>query len=52
MNEHSQDPLQHPKPTQKKDSGPHAVPGLTDPEKTPGTGMLPEDNDPNAGPSG
>jgi hypothetical protein len=56
MNEHPQDPSQHLKPTQEKDNahpaGPNAGPGLTDSEKTPGTGMLPEDNDPNVSPSG
>ncbi|MCK0196721.1 hypothetical protein MWN34_07315 [Ancylobacter sp. 6x-1] len=36
-------------------AGPHAQPHLTNPDATPGTGMLPpvgEDEDPNAQPSG
>jgi len=33
-------------------AGPHARPELTDLEKTPGCGMLPEPGNPNAGPTG
>jgi hypothetical protein len=33
-------------------AGSHAAPELTDREKTPGSGMLPGDDDPNASPSG
>jgi NTE family protein len=33
-------------------AGPHADPKLTDPYKTPGTGMLPETKDPNQSPTG
>jgi hypothetical protein len=33
-------------------AGPHARPDLTDPDKTPGTGMLPDPDDPNVQPSG
>jgi hypothetical protein len=33
-------------------AGPHADPKLTDPGKTPGTGMLPETKDPNQSPTG
>lgn len=33
-------------------AGPHAKPELTDSDKTPGSGMLPEPDDPNASPSG
>jgi len=32
--------------------GPHADPKLTDPEKTPGSGVLPEPEDPNPSPTG
>jgi hypothetical protein len=32
--------------------GPHADPRLTDPDKTPGSGMLPETKDPNQSPTG
>jgi hypothetical protein len=32
--------------------GPHAKPELTDPEKTPGSGMLPQADDPNESPTG
>jgi hypothetical protein len=32
--------------------GPHARPELIDPEKTPGTGMLPDPDDPNPSPTG
>ncbi|WP_127090901.1 hypothetical protein [Aquabacter cavernae] len=32
-------------------AGPHAAPHLTDPEKTPGTGSLPDPHRPNAGDS-
>nr|WP_247498720.1 hypothetical protein [Bradyrhizobium sp. 149] len=32
-------------------AGPHAFPELTDDEKTPGCGMLPEPGDPNVAPS-
>jgi hypothetical protein len=46
------------KPQQRKprpempSPGPHARPELTDPEKTPGTGMLPEPGDANPSPTG
>ena len=33
-------------------AGPHAAPELTDYEKTPGSGMLPEPDDPNISPTG
>jgi hypothetical protein len=33
-------------------AGPHGRPGLTDPEKTPGAGTLPEPDDPNPAPTG
>ncbi|MGY3448580.1 hypothetical protein [Bradyrhizobium sp. USDA 4353] len=33
-------------------AGPHARPELTDSEKTPGTGMLPEPGDSNPSPTG
>jgi hypothetical protein len=33
-------------------AGPHAAPELTDTQKTPGSGMLPEPGDPNASPTG
>jgi len=33
-------------------AGPHERPELTDPEKTPGAGTLPEPDDPNAAPTG
>jgi len=33
-------------------AGPHAAPELTDSEKTPGCGMLPEPGDPNVCPTG
>lgn len=33
-------------------AGPHARPDLTDEEKTPGTGMLPEPDDANPSPTG
>ena len=32
--------------------GPHATPELTDAEKTPGCGVLPEPDDPNISPTG
>jgi hypothetical protein len=42
-----------PSPAQQDNpAGPHAKPELTEEEKTPGTGMLPEPGDPNPGPSG
>jgi hypothetical protein len=37
---------------QENPAGPHARPELTDHDKTPGSGMLPEKDDPNAGPTG
>jgi hypothetical protein len=33
-------------------AGPHAAPELMDYEKTPGSGMLPEPDDPNISPTG
>jgi hypothetical protein len=33
-------------------AGPHAAPELTDPQKTPGSGMLPEPGGQNASPTG
>lgn len=33
-------------------TGPHADPNLTDPEKTPGSGVLPGQEDPNPSPTG
>ena len=41
-----------PVPKQENPAGPHARPELTEEEKTPGSGMLPEQNDPNQGPTG
>ena len=38
-------------PKQQNPAGPHARPELTEEEKTPGSGMLPEPDDPNQGPS-
>jgi hypothetical protein len=52
MSEQPEDPRKKPAPSEKNPAGPHARPGLTDKEKTPGTGMLPEPDDPNASPSG
>lgn len=40
----------HPRP--ENSAGPHARPELTEKDKTPGSGMLPEPDDPNAGPTG
>lgn len=33
-------------------AGPHATPELTDTDKTPGCGVLPEPDDPNISPTG
>ena len=44
-----------PKPRPERDippPGPHARPELLDPEKTPGTGVLPNPDDPNPSPTG
>jgi hypothetical protein len=42
-----------PKPKQEIPvPGPHARPELMDKDKTPGSGMLPEPDDPNLAPSG
>ena len=42
-----------PRPQREKPpSGPDARPELLDPEKTPGTGMLPDPDDPNPSPTG
>jgi hypothetical protein len=41
-----------PKPKQENPAGPHARRELTEKEKTPGSGMLPEQDDPNPGPTG
>jgi len=47
-----------PKPAQEQQvdrlpgAGPHSIPELPDPEKTPGSGMLPEPDDPNVSPTG
>jgi hypothetical protein len=41
------------KPVPKENpAGPHARPELTEKEKTPGSGMLPEPDDSNSGPTG
>jgi len=40
------------KPKQENPAGPHARPELTEKEKTPGSGMLPEQGDPNPDPTG
>jgi hypothetical protein len=41
------------KPDEKSPAGPHDTPELTDKEKTPGTGMLPDADDPDVeAPSG
>ncbi len=48
-----EDPEQKPKPEpDMPPAGPHARPELTDPEKTPGAGTLPEPDDPNPAPTG
>jgi hypothetical protein len=47
------DPELKPKPEpDMPPAGPHERPELTDPEKTPGAGTLPEPDDPNAAPTG
>ena len=44
---------QDPRPQRENPpSGPDARPELLDPEKTPGTGMLPDPDDPNPSPTG
>jgi hypothetical protein len=45
------DPKQTP-PSDIPPPGPHARPELLDPEKTPGTGMMPDPDDPNPSPTG
>ncbi len=40
------------KPVPENPAGPHARPDLTEEEKTPGSGMLPEPGDSNPSPSG
>ena len=52
MTKESQEKLKKPVPKQENPAGPHARPGLTDKDKTPGTGMLPEQDDPNPSPGG
>ena len=47
------DKNQKPEPERKGPAaGPHARPELTDKDKTPGSGMLPDPNDSNPAPSG
>ncbi len=41
-----------PGPESMPSAGPHARPDLTDKDKTPGTGMLPEPGDANPSPTG
>jgi hypothetical protein len=50
----TRDTDKHPKPDEKIPSaGPHDKPELTDPEKAPGTGILPEEDQPDVeGPTG
>lgn len=45
-------PKDEPKPHREKPLQPEVRPDLIDPEKTPGTGMLPDPDDPNPSPSG
>jgi hypothetical protein len=45
-------PKDNPKPPRDAQLPPEVRPDLIDPEKTPGTGMLPEPHDPNPSPSG
>jgi hypothetical protein len=52
MSREPKDKREKPVPKRESPAGPHARPELTEKEKTPGSGMLPEPNDPNAGPSG
>ena len=52
MSKQRKDQREKPAPKQENPAGPHAQPELTEKEKTPGSGMLPDTDDPNAGPSG
>ncbi|MGB3445465.1 MAG: hypothetical protein WBA48_02060 [Xanthobacteraceae bacterium] len=50
----TRDTDRHPNPDEKiPPAGPHDKPELTDPEKAPGTGILPEEDQPDVeGPTG
>lgn len=53
MTQNPKDPEQKPKPEpDMPPAGPHERPELTDPEKTPGAGTLPEPDDSNPAPTG
>jgi hypothetical protein len=52
MTKATADKREKPVPKQENPAGPHARPELTEKDKTPGSGMLPERDDPNQGPSG
>jgi len=52
MTNETKDKRKKPVPKQENPAGPHARPELTEKEKTPGSGMMPERDDPNQGPSG
>jgi hypothetical protein len=53
-NHDDRDLAPHPKPDEKiSPAGPHDKPDLTDPHKTPGSGVLPESDSPEVeGPTG
>jgi hypothetical protein len=54
MDDHKRDAIEQPDANatrQPHPAGPHAAPELTDFEKTPGSGMLPEADDPNMSPT-
>jgi hypothetical protein len=51
MSKEPKEKREKPVPKQENPAGPHARPELTEKEKTPGSGMLPEPDEPNSGPT-